>query len=71
MGADAQCMRLQLLVSQMLSINNNNNDSNNRRCFPAQDELGMCGTSLVSPKQSAWLPEGDLLAGVSGVRYPV
>jgi len=49
MGADAQCMRLQLLVSQMLSINNNNNDSNNRRCFPAQDELGMCRTSLVSP----------------------
>ena len=31
--------------------NNNNNNNNNNRC-PAHDELGTCGTSLVSPKLS-------------------
>ena len=43
------------------SNDNSNSEKNIENCFPVHDELGMCGTSLVSPKLLVHKPFSNLL----------
>jgi len=40
------------MMMMMMMIQFYVNDDNNKFCFPAHNELGTCGTSLISRKQS-------------------